>query len=142
MPPSSSTLPTSDVLGTAPPESVEAEAVARAWVNLFAVRVESQDVGALIDDALYAAPWWRDLFALTWDIRTFHGRCEISRFLGDRLATTRFGDIKLLKATYQTPHPDLAWVVISFTFTTDVAVGRGEARLVYCADKTWRAVTV
>ncbi|EKM60231.1 uncharacterized protein PHACADRAFT_132721 [Phanerochaete carnosa HHB-10118-sp] len=140
--PSTSTLPTSDVLGTTSPESVEAEAIARAWINLFAARVASQDIDALINDALYSDPWWRDLFALTWDIRTFHGRRDISQFLADRLATTRFGDIELLKATYQTPYPDLAWIAVSFTFVTDVALGRGEARLVYCSDKIWRAATV
>ncbi|EKM60229.1 uncharacterized protein PHACADRAFT_203476 [Phanerochaete carnosa HHB-10118-sp] len=140
--PSSPTLPTFDVLGTTPPESVDAVAIARTWSDLFAAGITSQDVDTLINDALHADPWWRDLFALTWDIRTFHGRREISRFLADRLAATHFGGIEFLKATYQTPYPDLAWVVVSFTFTTDVAAGSGEARLVYCADMEWRAVTV
>lgn len=75
---------------------------------MLAARVTSQDIVALINDALYADRWWHNLFALTWDIRTFHGGHVISRFLLDRLAATRLSDIKLLRATYQRSHPDLA----------------------------------
>lgn len=140
--PSSSTLPTFDVLGTAPPKDVDALAVASFWIEAFAALVASEDVDGLVSETLYSDPWWRDLFALTWDIRTFRGHSEISRLLLDRLDATGFGDVKLLQAAYQQPQHDLAWVVVSFSFSTDVAFGRGDARLVYCADKVWRAVTV
>lgn len=138
----SSRLPTFEVLGATPPEPVAAEDAAGAWIALFAARAAAGDAEGLISETLYSDPWWRDLFALTWDIRTFHGRAAISRFLSDQLAATHFGDIELLKATYQTPYPALGWIVVAFSFSTDVALGRGEARLVYCADKTWRAVAV
>ena len=139
---SSSTLPTFDVLGIRPPEPIDADTVARDWIDLFAARVASQDVSGLVAEALSADPWWRDLFALTWDIRTFHGRTAISTVLLSRLASTSLGYIRLLSAKYQTPYPDLAWVVLSFAFTTDVGLGRGEARLVYERDSCWRAAAV
>ncbi|GJE89315.1 NAD(P)/FAD-dependent oxidoreductase [Phanerochaete sordida] len=138
----SSQLPTFDIVGASPPEPVAAEDAARAWIGLFTACAVAGDTERLIHEALYTDPWWRDLFALTWDIRTFHGRAAISHFLHDRLAVTRFGGIELLKATYQTPYPALCWIVAAFSFKTDVAQGRGEARLVYCADRTWRAVAV
>ena len=60
----------------------------------------------------------------------------------DRLDETRLGDIRLLSAAYQTPYPDLGWIYLQFSFETSVGLGRGDARLIYTQEHSWRAVTV
>ena len=138
----SSSLPTLDKLGTVPPQDLDADSIGRAWIREFAASVSARDVRDIVERLLYAEPWWRDLFALTWDIRTFEGRERIRTFLHDRLAETLFDNVQFLKATFQTPYPDLAWIIVQFYFETAVSLGRGDVRLVYCTDGTWRAVTV
>lgn len=138
----SSSLPTLDKLGTVPPQDLDADSVGHAWIREFSASVAARDVDNLVLRLLYAEPWWRDLFALTWDIRTFQGREKIRTFLHDRLAETLFSSVQFLKATFQTPYPDLAWILVQFSFETAVGLGRGDARLVYCSDGYWRAVTV
>ena len=135
-------LPTFDKLEATPPQDLDATAIARNWISCFALLIDNRDTCKLVDDFLYAQPWWRDAFALTWDIRTFQGRAKIATFLNDRLAETGFGNIEFAKAVYQPVFPDLAWILVHFSFETKVATGRGVARLVYEKDGMWRAVTV
>ncbi|EKM60234.1 uncharacterized protein PHACADRAFT_82482 [Phanerochaete carnosa HHB-10118-sp] len=134
-------LPTFASLGVSPPEKFDPPAVARDWVGSFAGSIDNRDVQGLIS-TLHAEPWWRDIFALTWDIRTFQGRAKIETFLNDRLTETGFGSVAFVSAVYQPVAPDLAWILVHFSFETTVAAGNGIARLVYCADESWRAVTV
>lgn len=142
LPPTAPPLPTFSNLGATPPPEPPAEALARSWVNSFAQSVATNDIPGLVASRLHPDPWWRDVFALTWDLRTFHGRARVSKFLQDRLASTGFGDIEFLSGEYQQPFPDLAWILVSYTFETNVARGRGFARLVYCADNAWRAIAL
>jgi hypothetical protein len=135
-------LPSFDKLGIEPPEVVDAEQVARDWLEEFSYRLEAGDVDGLISDLLHPEPWWRDLFALTWDIRTFQGGQKISRFLQDRLPQVQLHDLQLLSATFQRPYPDLGWIFAQFTFETSIGLGRGDARLVYTKSHSWKAVTV
>ena len=142
LPTTEPSLPTFDKLEATPPQDLDATAIARTWVRCFALLIDNRDVRELTDDFLYAEPWWRDTFALTWDIRTFQGRAKIATFLNDRLAETGFGNIEFAKAVYQPVFPDLAWILAHFSFETKVATGRGVVRLVYGKDRMWRAVTI
>ncbi|GJE89306.1 Flavin-containing monooxygenase [Phanerochaete sordida] len=142
LPPAAPALPTFSNLGATPPPDPPAEALARAWVNSFAQSIATNDIPGLVASRLAPDPWWRDVFALTWDLRTFHGRARVSQFLEDRLALTGFGNIAFCSAEYQQPFSDLAWILVSYTFETNVARGRGFARLVYCADNAWHAVAL
>lgn len=135
-------LPTLDNLGVVPPEDVDAEKIGQNWLHDFAAHLAAGDIHGLISHLLHTEPWWRDIFALTWDLRTFKGREKICSFLHSRLDETQFGELKFIRATYQTPYPDLAWIVVQFSFETAVNLGRGDARLVYCKDGTWKAVTI
>lgn len=135
-------LPTLDSLGVAPPKDVDVESVGRAWVCDFADRLVARDVHGLVLHLLHTEPWWRDIFALTWDVRTFKGREKIHTFLHDRLDETQLGNVSFIKATYQTPYPDIAWILVQFSFETAAGLGRGDTRLVYGKDGAWRSVTV
>lgn len=139
---SRTTLPTFDNLGATPPQDVDAGQIGRAWVEHFSHLAGANDIDSILRELLHSDPWWRDLFALTWDIRTFHGPEKLARFLRDRLAETGFTKIVFLQAAYESVFPDLAWIVLHFSFETDVASCSGVARLVYEADGVWRAVVI
>ncbi|GJE96844.1 NAD(P)/FAD-dependent oxidoreductase [Phanerochaete sordida] len=135
-------LPTFVNLGATPPDNLDAQAIARDWVASFAKHVELHDAPALVASLLHPAGWWRDLFALTWDLRSFAGAAAVTAFLRDCLPTSGLCDLTLERAVYQPLFPDLAWVLVRFAFGTTAATGRGTARLVYGPDGAWRAFAV
>ncbi|EKM60228.1 uncharacterized protein PHACADRAFT_109630 [Phanerochaete carnosa HHB-10118-sp] len=139
---SEASLPTFASLGATPPENPNAQAIAREWVSAVALLVAHNDIPELVSSFLHPTPWWRDVFALTWDLRTFHGRAQVQTFLTDRLTESGFGALAYTKAFYQRVFPDVAWILVHFSFATRVATGRGTARLVFCADGLWRALVV
>lgn len=134
-------LPTFENLGASPPTGVDAEAVGNAWVVSLAHRVSTYDIPGVLS-LLHTDTWWRDIVALTWDIRTFEGPAKTETFLRDRLQEAEFSNAKFLSADFQQPFPDLAWTLVQFSFETRVGLGRGVARLVYTKTGEWKAVTV
>ena len=134
-------LPTFDKLGVRPPTDVDAEKIGRAWTEQFAQFVSSKDVQGILS-IIQPDGWWRDLFALTWDLRTFHGPEKIAKFLEDRLDVQGLTNVEFNQAQFQQPFPDMAWIVTQFDFETKIAKGRGLARLVPNKDGHWRAIVV
>lgn len=123
-------LPTFDRLNTAIPSDLDVNAVGTTWVTSLANAVASKDTDAIVG-LLHPDGWWRDLFALTWDLRTFHGAAQISTFIRDRVAVsdseTQF-KIELdrgVDASLVKRYDDLHWVLVHFHFSTKVAQGRG-----------------
>ena len=114
-------------------------AAGKDWLNLLATFVSKKDIHGIVYTCLYEEPWWRDLFALTWDTRTFQGQEAIEKFLHDRLDLS---NILFSTATLQSPFDDISWIAVTYTFETSIATGSGVARLVYTKDGTWRAVTL
>lgn len=141
LPPVAPSLPTFTQLGAVPPQDPDADSIGRTWIAHFAHLLDERNISLLIS-LLHAEPWWRDIFALTWDLRTFQGRDKIATFLHDRLNETSFGKVVFVKAAHQTVAPDLAWILVYFSFETAVGLGRGITRLVYVKGGAWRAVTV
>src|SRR5205807_1680057 len=94
-------------------------------------------LGRLVEDA-----FWRDMLALTWDLRTFYDRNRIKQFLVDRLVATKLSKLQLDAAqsvTLERPYPDIAWIQAFFTFSTAVGTGSGIFRLVPTPDGDWKA---
>ncbi|GJE89349.1 NAD(P)/FAD-dependent oxidoreductase [Phanerochaete sordida] len=135
-------LPTFAHLGATPPEDANAHPIAANWIERLALLVQQSDVPELASSLLHPEAWWRDLWALTWDLRTFHGRPAIGTFLQDRLALFGLANVVLAKAALQRPFPDVAWILVYFSFEPATGTGRGTARLVLCPDGSWRAFTV
>lgn len=136
-----SVLPKLDKLGVIIPPDTDASAVASSWTAVFAQYVSSNNIkgtlGLLAEDS-----WWRDMLAMTWDFRTFHGPPDISRFLQDRLALSKLHDVQLVDAVLQTPFPDLGWITGRFTFKTALGSGDGVFNLIPQRDGHWKAFTV
>ncbi|HEX4305881.1 MAG TPA: NAD(P)/FAD-dependent oxidoreductase [Solirubrobacterales bacterium] len=129
----------SEISAIAPPADV-----ARAWIAGFAEALASGDVGA-IADRLVDDAWWRDVVALTWDIRSLHGREDVERFLGQAAAPDRIRDLDdagLPEPALVDGGPNSQYVEAFFGFRTDLGGGIGVARLVEAEPGRWRAWTL
>lgn len=126
------------------PGQAEIEREARVWLAAFG-RILSEG-GLASSGHLFADDgYWRDVLALTWDWRTFHG---FDRILGALSGPIKEADVTNFRVKMDQPitwHPAEATVpnVIRAGFTFDGAVGacRGQVQLVE-EDGTWRARTV
>ena len=137
-------LPTLDRLNATVSDDVDAKSVAKAWFDVFSTHLSSGDVQStsqlFVQDA-----FWRDFLSLTWDLRTFSGLPTITKFLNDRLGSTKPRAFKLREDAYlelQRPAPDLAWINFFFDFETEIGIASGIVRLVPTANGEWKAHTV
>ncbi|KAI0089793.1 FAD/NAD(P)-binding domain-containing protein [Irpex rosettiformis] len=133
-------LPTFSNLGvqTVDPKDVDAHKIAQDWLASFSSAVSASDIPAILA-TLHDQPWWKDLFALTWDLRTFFGQENIKQFLSDRLPQVKLSIGSLVNAQWQQPWPDLGWVCAQFQFETEIANGYAVARLVP-TPQGWRSL--
>ncbi|WP_067673099.1 flavin-containing monooxygenase [Nocardia miyunensis] len=109
---------------------------ALGWLEEFGRAAEQKDVADIV--RLFAAdPWWRDMYALTWDLTGMHGADDIAEVLTTALPATGLRDIALDETRPVTFEND-TYIEAVYTFTTDIATGRGVVRLVE-EDGDWRA---
>ncbi|HWO65590.1 MAG TPA: NAD(P)/FAD-dependent oxidoreductase [Umezawaea sp.] len=119
----------------------ERRRIAADWLAALGSALEDHDHAAAA--ALFAPEcYWRDLLALTWDIRTFQGRAEVEAALRAAHEPSGFADLALEDGD---PVPGvigegIETVEVFFTFRTTMGRGRGFARLVPDAG-TYRAFT-
>ncbi|QIZ37980.1 NAD(P)/FAD-dependent oxidoreductase [Saccharopolyspora sp. ASAGF58] len=120
----------------------DAREIAANWLTELDDAVGRRDVAA-IETLLIDEVWWRDLLALTWDIRTFRGRAAIGSMLTEYLDTASPSGFVVEDGTTPTltEFAGRRTVEAFFTFTTRLAHGRGVLRLVPDGDR-WRAWTV
>ncbi|ANL51007.1 flavin-containing monooxygenase-like protein (plasmid) [Rhizobium phaseoli] len=79
--------------------------------------------------------YWRDIIALTWDIKTFHGPDAIEEMLGKYAGTSGFRNFRIEGQPRQEQLGEFGSTVEVFVaFDTDTITGRGYVRLV--ADQT------
>lgn len=95
----------------------------------FAAKISKNDVSGVLS-LLAPDAWWRDLLAMTWDLRTFQGQENIKKFLTDRLAQSKLSNFQVTSAHADKLYDDLAWIRVHFTFDNKVGSGTGVARLV------------
>jgi cation diffusion facilitator CzcD-associated flavoprotein CzcO len=118
---------------------IDPEAVVRDWLGSLDRSLAGGDLAA-VRSLLAADPWWRDLYALTWDLVAMHGAEEILDALGTAGKEIGFGNLRL----------DESWPVgfdgtvieAIYHFDTDVSRGRGVVRLVREDDGVWRSWVV
>lgn len=136
-------LPTLDKLHAKVPADLDDRKVAREWLELFASHIQSGNVDGIIELFVEDA-FFRDILAMTWDIRTFEGTHAIKKLLQDRLLEVKPSSFKLKNEFLglQQPYPDLAWIQAFFEFETVVGLASGVFRLVPMSDGTWKAHTI
>ncbi|MDQ1505998.1 MAG: hypothetical protein QOD57_3725 [Actinomycetota bacterium] len=122
-------------------------AIASRWLADFSAALEQRDPqtigGLFLPDG-----WWRDLLALTWDLRTFRGADAIARALVVGLEGSRptgFGLTEGKEPVAVEVDENTRWVQAFFDFETTVARGTGFFRLMPTGTDTdgpWQAWTV
>ncbi|KAJ6595193.1 hypothetical protein DFH09DRAFT_906286 [Mycena vulgaris] len=124
-------LPTLERLNASVPDDLNVHAISAKWMAAFAACAEAGDAPA-IADLFIAESHWRDMLALTWDFRSFHGIHDILAFLTDRLVWAHPTAFRIVAAytKLDRPYPDLAWVQMLFAFETDLGHASGIVRLV------------
>ncbi|TCD62522.1 hypothetical protein EIP91_006771 [Steccherinum ochraceum] len=131
-------LPTLERLNATIPADLDAQKVAKDWLSALSKAVEARDIDAILSQ-IHPDGWWRDLFALTWDLRTFQGAAKIKQFLQDRLASEQLSGFKFVEAALESPYPDIKWIRLQFEFETKVALGQITALLVPTANGSWQS---
>ena len=139
-------LPTLDRLGVSVSvlSNLDAHKTARQWLASFSKSASSGDALTITSSLLLPDAFWRDMLALTWDMRTFSGQSKIDAFLKDRLALSKLDDFSMRDqyVRLQQPYPDLAWISLMFDFSTGVGRASGITRLVPTPSGEWKAHVV
>ena len=91
-------------------------------------------------DLFHDDAWWRDLLALTWDLRTAHGPDALAARVSE---TPQVGEVSLalVGPAALVEAGEEPWVQAMFELLTPVARGRGVVRLVE-RDGVWKAWTL
>jgi hypothetical protein len=112
--------------------------IATGWLSNFSELLQSpteHHFTSLLDHFVEQC-YWRDVLALTWNLRTFSGKEQIRQFLLCRvfLAGEQIHKVQLAHqehATLERLAPDLAWIQFFLTFETgDIGRCSGVIRLV------------
>ena len=133
-------LPTLDRLNATIPDDVDAEQIAQRWFGSFEQHAQAGNVTGVLRLMLEDA-FWRDILALTWDMRTFYTTTHIRKFLEDRLTSAQISSLKLDVSSIelQRPYNDIAWIQAFFTFDTPIGHASGIVRLVPSSQGPWLA---
>ncbi|KAG2073996.1 FAD/NAD(P)-binding domain-containing protein [Suillus decipiens] len=139
-------LPTLDRLGVTDPFNVSSSEVATEWLNAFSAAISQNDTAAVVDLFLDDG-FWKDVIALTWDLRTFEGRKDIKRLLDARLAATGLHELCLSQESLKEPvlqkvYDDLVWLRFCFGFSTKHGKGTAVVYLVPLPDSKWKAYSL
>ena len=110
-------------MSIAPAERTAEQAV-EAWLSRFNAALEAQDASAAAE--LFAATsFWRDLIALTWNLKTVEGPDGVRDMLAETLAATEPRGFHVIEPPQEADGIVDAWL----EFETAVGRGRGHLRL-------------
>ncbi|KAJ7624512.1 hypothetical protein FB45DRAFT_1086278 [Roridomyces roridus] len=124
-------IPTLESLQAIIAEDIDVQKVACEWMDSFTTFFQRGDVEG-VTSLFIAMSHWRDMLALTWDFRSFHGIDAIQTFLSDRLSSVQVSGFRV-KPEYtalQRPYDGIAWIKIHFDFETDIGLASGIVRIV------------
>ncbi|KAF9236327.1 hypothetical protein BU15DRAFT_77043 [Melanogaster broomeanus] len=139
-------LPTLQRLGVDQPTGISATDAATAWFEAFSSAVASSNIAAILDLFLDDG-FWKDILALTWDLRTTEGRDAIKNLLDHRLAPTGLTDLCLSHEPLRAPElqqmiPDLVLLRLCFGFGTKVGKGIAVCYLAPLPGSKWKAYSL
>ena len=120
----------------------DATEIAAGWLKALDQALARRDFVA-VEAMLVQDAWWRDLLALTWDIRTFRRTGPIVSMLEEfvPVAEPSGFDVEVNTSPAFSELIGRQVVEAIFTFSTRVAQGRGVLRLVH-EDGRWKAWNV
>lgn len=128
-----------------PATELDIERLVASWIQEFLLATQQQDATAA--DALFTADsWWRDLLALGWNFRRFHGQREIGDVLANRAGFNREQFTAASLSSGRSPQlieDGIAGTCIVAFFEFSTSCGEGRAILRLRPDEgEWRAWTL
>ncbi|KAG2063530.1 hypothetical protein BDR04DRAFT_1163578 [Suillus decipiens] len=139
-------LPTLDRLGVTDPFNVSSFEIATEWLHTFSAAIAQNDTSA-VSDLFLKDGFWKDVIALTWDLRTFEGRKDIKKLLDACFIATGLNELCLLQEPLKEPVlqkvcDDLVWLRFCFGFRTKHGKGTAVVYLVPLPDSKWKAYSM
>ncbi|KAF8835468.1 FAD/NAD(P)-binding domain-containing protein [Paxillus ammoniavirescens] len=128
--------PTLQRLGVQDPTGISAADVATVWFQEFSSTVASSHIAGILDLSLDDG-FWKDILALTWDLRTVEGRDTIKNLLDNRLIPTGF-----TRPRDPALFPDLVLLRLCFEFGTKVGKGTAVCYLAPVPGSKWKAYSL
>ena len=121
---------------TQAPDQIAAEDLVAHWLRDFNAALAAQDADAAAE--LFATDsFWRDLVALTWNLKTLEGRERIRAMLSATLAGSRPRDFAATEPPAEADGVVEAWL----RFETEVGRGHGHLRLRRSDGRAWTLLT-
>src|SRR5215471_13461695 len=139
-------LPTLDKLGATIDPDLQVDSIAKEWFQRFSQGMKDNNATAIAQLFLEES-FWRDILALTWDLRTIHGQSDIKALLTSRLPEMQFSYLQIAENDrFRSPRlmqmfPDFTVLLLCFDFETKFGKGTGTCRLVPTANDGWKAYT-
>lgn len=127
-----------------PITSAVAADVASGWLSSFSRALASSDTTSVAEH-FHPDGWWRDILALSWDLRTFHGHDAIVDILRERRQISRPATFTIsdLRPPDIVPTGQDGYLIEAIvSFTTVVGRGLGVVRLTQDESGVWRAWTL
>ncbi|KAG6877980.1 hypothetical protein C0992_008837, partial [Termitomyces sp. T32_za158] len=134
-----SRIPSLDKLGAVVPNELDPIFITQEWFSSFAECIGNTEETLQL---LHPEALWRDLLALTWDMRTLEGWEKIRVLLNKRNSPQMRALRQKEFVQFQRPYPDLAWIVGTFEFDVDSGHCSGVFRLVPTSSGEWKAFTI
>lgn len=126
------------------PSANDAAATAQAWLSDFAAALTAHNVKAVAATFLHNG-WLRDVLAFTWGTRALEGQEKIAAYLAENLPTVNVSNVKLSDEAHFLPASftlgPVQGIEFGYIFETDIARGKGFARLLPDENGMYKALT-
>jgi cation diffusion facilitator CzcD-associated flavoprotein CzcO len=133
---------TSSVANWSGASPAEQHRIAEAWLAKFNEALRQRDY-ARVAAMMHADGYWRDLLTFGWDFRTLHGVDDVRAWLAEAFNSNPADDFRLEgEPTIGAMGEHKKTLEFFFGFETDIARGRGYARLVADAPDSLKAFTL
>ena len=125
-------------------EELNVNEIFQSWLSRLSHCIEQRSFETAIPELFIQDCWWRDIVALSWDIRSKHGHNDIIRYLvasKHTLSSLKTVSSGGLKPVLMVIGPKV-WIQAGFSFETPHGKGRGVVRLANAGKTEWKAWTV
>lgn len=114
--------------------------IAHGWFDAFSKRLTNPSLG--FEEVITPNGFWRDLVALSADIRTLHPRSAVHEFLMEHSPSMRLTNFALLTARGRTIANSFNIIQGTFALQTCIGSCSGVFTLVPTVSKEWKAIAV
>lgn len=123
-------------------DSIDPRRITKLWLEKLQEKISHNRVGD-VSELFLEESWWRDIVAVSWNIKTKKGTDDIGQYLQAHASKNGFGQFNIIEDGALQPRLSdlggLIWVESGFTFETKAGKGRGIVRLANVGPLLWKA---